>query len=211
MELRPDQMYKVFENLGFTDFALRDYSDELGKLLSSAAEDNAKTYVVDVVPGGLEAGLNDGIALMEKHYYQPARYERLREKWNEIIIQFLCYYPLKSILVAGMALPSDENFLDKTPNQNGYVLEFDLETITDLDDFIARVLEKTYGNMTFWFQFLQMAFHYFQDDVYLTVSLKEQTEESAAAIKLLEKLVEAQGLFLTRNLVEDGDKNGQRV
>lgn len=199
MELRPDQMYKVFENLGFTNFALRDYSDELGKLLSSAAEDNAKTYVVDVVPGGLEAGLNDGIALMEKHYYQPARYERLREKWNEIIIQFLCYYPLKSVFVAGMALPSDEDFLEKTPNQNGYVLEFNLDAIPDMDDFIGCVLEKTYGNMTFWFQSLKMAFHYFQGDVYLIVSLKEHTEESVAAIEMLEKLVLAQGLFLLKS------------
>ena len=64
-------MCKVFEGLGFTDFAIQDYSDELGHLLSSATEDNAKTYVIDVVPGGLEAGLDDGIALMEKHYYQP--------------------------------------------------------------------------------------------------------------------------------------------
>lgn len=181
MELRPDQMCKVFEDLGFTDFTLRDYSDELGKLLSSAAEDNAKTYVIDVVPGGLEAGLNEGIALMEKHYYQPARYEKLREKWNEIIIQFLCYYPLKSVFVAGMALPSDEDFLEKTLNQNGYVLE------------------KTYGNMTYWFQSLKMAFHYFQDDVYLIVSLKEHTEESVVAIELLEKLVLAQGLFLLKS------------
>lgn len=189
-------MCEVFESLGFAGFTLRDHSAELEKFLSSAIVDNAKTYVIDVVPGGLEDGLNDGIALMEKHYYQPARYEKLREKWNEIIIQFLCYYPLKSVFVAGMALPSDEDFLDKTPNQNGYVLEFDLETIADLDDFITHVLEKTCGSMTFWFQSLKMAFHYFQDDVYLIVSLKEQTEESAGAIKLLKKLVEAQGLFL---------------
>ncbi len=199
MELRPDQMYKVFENLGFTDFALRDYGDELGKLLSSAAEDNAKTYVVDVVPGGLEAGLNDGIALMEKHYYQPARYEKLREKWNEITILFLCYYPLKSVFVAGMALPSDEGFLEKTPNQNGYILEFNLDAIIDMDDFIGRALEKTCGNMTFWFQSLKMAFHYFQDDVYFIVSLKEHTVENATAIELLEKLVSAQGLFLLQS------------
>ena len=199
MELSPSQMCKVFEDLGFADFTLRDYSDELGHLLSSATEDNAKTYVIDVVPGGLEAGLNDGIALMEKHYYQPARYERLREKWNEIIIQFLCYYPLKSVFVAGMALPSDEDFLEKTPNQNGYVLEFNLAAITDMDDFIGRVLEKTYGNMTFWFQSLKIAFHYFQDDVYLIVSLKEHTEEGAAAIELLEKLVSVQGLFLLQS------------
>lgn len=196
MESSPDQMCKVFEDLGFSGFALRDYGDGLEKLLSSAVENNAKTYVIDVVPGGLEAGLNEGIALMEKHYYQPARYEKLREKWNEIIIQFLCYYPLKSVFVAGMALPSDEDFLEKTPNQNGYVLEFSLDAIPDMDDFIGRVFEKTYGNMAFWFQSLKMVFHYFQDDVYLIVSLKGHTEESATAIELLEKLVSAQGLFL---------------
>lgn len=199
MELSPRQMCEVFENLGFAGFNLRDYSVDLEKFLSSAVENNAKTYVIDVVPGGLEDGLNDGIALMEKHYYQPTKYEKLREKWNEIIIQFLCYYPLNSVFVAGMTLPSDEDFLEKTPNQNGYVLEFNLDTIADMDDFIGRVLKKTYGNMTFWFQSLKMAFHYFQDDVYLIVSLKEHTEESAAAIELLEKLVSAQGLFLLQS------------
>lgn len=199
MELSPDQMCKVFEDLGFSGFALRDYGDGLEKLLSSAVENNAKTYVIDVVPGGLEDGLNEGIVLMEKHYYQPARYEKLREKWNEIIIQFLCCYPLTSVFVAGMALPSDEGFLEKTPSQNGYILEFNLDAIIDMDDFIGRVLEKTYGNMTFWFQSLKMAFHYFQDDVYLIVSLKEHTVENATAIELLDKLVSAQGLFLLQS------------
>jgi len=197
MELRQNEIRKVFEDLGFRNFALRNYSEELGHLFSSATEDNTKTYVIDVVPGGLTNGINEGIALMEKHYYQSDRYEKLREKWNTIIIQFLCYYPLESVFVSGMSLPSDENFLDKTPNQSGYILEFSLDSITDMDDFIAQVLEKTYGSITFWFQALKMAFHYFQDDVYLIVSLKEQTAESAAAIKLLEKLVSSQGLFLT--------------
>lgn len=211
MELRPDQIYKIFEGLGFSAFVVRNYNNDLEEFLSSAVENNAKTYVIDVVPGGLKDGLNDGIALMEKHYYQSDKYAKLREKWNEIIIQFSCYYPLKSVFVAGMALPNNEDFWDKTPNQNGYILEFDLDTITDMDDFIARVLEKTYGTMTFWFQSLKTAFHYYQDDVYLIVSLKEQTEESTAAIKLLEKLVEAHGLFLTGNLSEGGERNGQRV
>ena len=197
MELRQSEIRKVFEDLGFRDFTVRNYSEELGRLFSSATEDNAKTYVIDVVPGGLADGINGGITLMEKHYYQPAKYESLREKWNTIIIQFLCYYPLENVFVSGMSLPSDKNFLDKTPNQNGYILEFGLDSIADMDNFIAQVLEKTYGSMTFWFQSLKMAFHYFQDDVYLIVSLKELTEESVAAIKLLERLVSAQGLFLT--------------
>lgn len=196
MGLSQDEMHKVFEDLGFENFVIRDYSGELEQILSSAAEDNAKAYVIDVLPGGLENGINSGIALMEKHYYQSVRYEKLREKWNTIIIQFLCYYPLDSIFVSGMALPCDDDFLNKTPNQNGYILQFDLDSISDLDDFIAQVLEKTYGTMTFWFPSLKMAFHYFQDDVYLIVSLKEHTEENTTAINLLKKLVTAQGLFL---------------
>ena len=58
MELSPRQMCEVFENLGFAGFNLRDYSVELEKFLSSAVENTAKTYVIDVVPGGLEDGLN---------------------------------------------------------------------------------------------------------------------------------------------------------
>ena len=196
MVLGHDEMKKVFEDLGFEGFCLREYDMEMEGLLSYAAEDNAKAYSIDVVPGGLENGRNDGIALMEKHHYQKNRFQRLCEKWNEIIIHFSCYYPLKSVFVSGMGLPSDGNFAEKTPNQDGYILEFPLESISDMDRFIGRVFQKTYGTLRFWFPTLQMVFHYFRDDVYLTVSLKNVTEENQAAIELLRKLVEAQGLFL---------------
>ncbi len=196
MVLSHDEMIKVFENLGFKGFCLREYDGKMEDFLSYAAEDNAKAYVIDVVPGGLEDGLNDGIALMEKHHYQKNRFQRLCEKWNEIIIHFSCYYPLESVFVSGMTLPSDEDFLEKTPDQDGYYLEFPLESISDMDRFIGRVFQKTYGTLRFWFPTLQMVFHYFRDDVYLIITLKEITEENQAAIELLRKLVEAQGLFL---------------
>ena len=196
MVLSHDEMIKVFENLGFKGFCLREYDGKMEDFLSYAAEDNAKAYVIDVVPGGLEDGLNDGIALMEKHHYQKNRFQRLCEKWNEISIHFSCYYPLESVFVSGMTLPSDEDFLEKTPDQDGYYLEFPLESISDMDRFIGRVFQKTYGTLRFWFPTLQMVFHYFRDDVYLIITLKEITEENQAAIELLRKLVEAQGLFL---------------
>lgn len=106
------------------------------------------------------------------------------------------YRPLESVFVSGMTLPSDEDFLEKTPDQDGYYLEFPLESISDMDRFIGRVFQKTYGTLRFWFPTLQMVFHYFRDDVYLIITLKEVTEENQAAIELLRKLVEAQGLFL---------------
>lgn len=196
MVLSHDEMIKVFENLGFKGFCLREYDGKMEDFLSYAAEDNAKAYVIDVVPGGLEDGLNDGIALMEKHHYQKNRFQRLCEKWNEIIIHFSCYYPLESVFVSGMTLPSDEDFLEKTPDQDGYYLEFPLESISDMDRFIGRMFQKTYGALRFWFPTLQMVFHYFRDDVYLIITLKDVTEENQAAIELLRKLVEAQGLFL---------------
>ena len=191
MVLSREEIIKFFEDLGFEGFFLREYNRELEQFLSSAVEDNAKAHVIDVVPGGLEDGLNDGIALMEKHHYQKNRFQRLCEKWNEIIIHFSCYYPLKSVMVSGMGLTSDEN-----SNQDGYYLEFPLESISDMDRFIERMFRKTYGALRFWFPTLQMVFHYFRDDVYLIVTLKEVTEENQAAIELLRKLVEAQGLFL---------------
>lgn len=196
MALSYDDMKKVFEDLGFEGFFLREYDTELEQFLSSAAEDNAKAYVIDVVPGGLENGLNDGIALMETHHCQANRWQKLREKWNEIIIHFSCYYPLESVFVSGLVLPSDQDFWKKTPNQDGYLLEFPLASIPDMDRFIARIFKKTYGVLTFWFPTLRMLFHYFRDDVYLIVTLKEVTEENKAAIELLQKLVAARGLFL---------------
>lgn len=64
-------------------------------------------------------------------------------------------------------------------------------------DFLLLTIRNS--SMTFWFQSLKMAFHYFQDDVYLIVSLKEHTVENATAIERLEKLVSAQGLFLLQS------------
>lgn len=75
-------------------------------------------------------------------------------------------------------------------------MDFPLESIQDMDLFIDDVLQKTYGSLTFCFPSLQMAFRYFRDDVYFIVTLKKVTEENVTAIKLLDRLVTAQGLFL---------------
>ena len=84
----------------------------------------------------------------------------------------------------------------KTPNEDGYYLEFPLESIDDLDMLSELVSQKTYGSLTFWFSSLDMVFHFWRSDVYMIVTLKKITEENQAAIELLRKLVEAQGLFL---------------
>ena len=116
--------------------------------------------------------------------------------WYYILLHFMCYHPLESVFVSGMTLPDDEDFLEKTPEQEGYLLEFPLESIDDLEEFADRVFQKTYGEMTFWFASLDMMFHYFRDDVYLLVTLKKVTEENKDALGLLKKIVEAKGLFL---------------
>lgn len=46
------------------------------------------------------------------------------------------------------------------------------------------------------FPYDRMVFHVGRSDVYIIVTLKKVTEENQAAIELLRKLVEAQGLFL---------------
>lgn len=175
---------------------MRPYDAKMENLLSTEPEDNAKAYAIDVVPGGLADGLNDGIALLEKHYYKKANMDKLYEKWLEIVLHFSCYYPLKSVFVTGLALPDDEEFMAKTPNEDGYYLEFPLESIDDLDMLSELVSQKTYGSLTFWFSSLDMVFHFWRSDVYIIVTLKKVTEENQAAIELLRKLVAAQGLFL---------------
>lgn len=196
MSLTYDEMHKIFEQLGFKDFSMRPYDAEIGYLLSTAIEDNARAYAIDVVPGGLQDGQNDGIAWLEKHYYKKANMDYLYKKWLEIIIHFSCYYPLESVLVTGLALPDDEDFMDKTPNEDGYYLEFPMESISDLDMFSELVCQKTYGSMTFLFSTLDMVFHVRTGEVYIIVTLKKITEENSAAIELLRKLVAAKGLFL---------------
>ena len=80
MALSYDEMQQLFEQIGFKGFSMRPYDAEMEYLLSEAAEYNAKAYMIDVVPGGLEDGRNDGIALLEKHYYKKANMDRLYQK-----------------------------------------------------------------------------------------------------------------------------------
>ena len=196
MSLTYDEMHTLFEELGFNGFSVRPYDAKMENLLSTEPEDNAKAYAIDIVPGGLEDGLNDGIALLEKHYYKKANMDKLYEKWLEIVLHFSCYYPLKSVFVTGLALPDDEEFMAKTPNEDGYYLEFPLESIDDLDMLSELASQKTYGSLTFWFASLDMVFHFWKSDVYIIVTLKKVTEENQTAVELLRKLVEAQGMFL---------------
>lgn len=199
--LSHDEVYKVFRKLGFSDFFVTCYDAEMAEIVSKNPLDSGekhvceKVYTIDVVPGVLENGLEPDISLVEKYYNKPSRYRRLHEKWNEIIVEFLCYYPLESLFVSGMELPNDPNFSSKTPNQNGYDLCFGIYSIKDLDHFADLVMKKTCGDMIFWFESIQMAIHYMEDDIYLFVSVKKQTEENAKAVALLEKLVTAQGLY----------------
>ena len=82
MALSYDKMQQIFEQLGFKGFSMRPYDAEIENLISEATEDNAKAYMIDIVPGGIEYGQNDGIALLEKHYYKEANMARLlRSGW----------------------------------------------------------------------------------------------------------------------------------
>ena len=196
MALSYDEMQQLFEQIGFKGFSMRPYDAEMEYLLSEAEEYNAKAYMIDVVPGGLEDGRNDGIALLEKHYYKKSNMDRLYQKWLEVVLHFSCYYPLETVLVTGLALPGMEDFMEQTPNQEGYYLEFPMESINDMDELSDLVFQKTFGTMRFLFPTLDMVIHIETGEVYNIVTLKKMTEENQAAVELLRKLVEAQGLFL---------------
>ena len=186
MALNYDEMQQLFEQIGFKGFSMRPYDAEIENLISEAAEDNAKAYMIDIVPGDLEFGQNDGIALLEKHYYKEAN----------MALHFSCYYPLETVLVTGVGLPDIEDFKEQTPNEEGYYLEIPMESINDMDELSDLVFQKTFGTMRFLFPTLDMVFHIETGEVYNIVTLKKITEENQAAIELLRKLVAAQGLFL---------------
>ena len=196
MALSYDEMQQLFEQKGFKGFSVRPYDAEIENLISEAAEDNAKAYMIDIVPGDLEFGHNDGIALLEKHYYKEANMARLLRKWLDIVLHFSCYYPLETVLVTGVGLPDIEDFKEQTPNEEGYFLEIPMESINDMDELSDLVFQKTFGTMRFLFPTLDMVIHIETGEVYNIVTLKKITEENQAAIKLLRKLVEAQGMFL---------------
>ena len=58
MALSYDKMQQIFEQLGFKGFSMRPYDAEIENLISEATEDNAKAYMIDIVPGGIEYGQN---------------------------------------------------------------------------------------------------------------------------------------------------------
>ena len=115
MALSYDEMQQLFEQMGFKGFSMRAYDAQMEYLISEAMEDNAKAYMIDVVPGDLEFGQNDGIALLEKHYYKEANMARLLRKWLDIVLHFSCYYPLETVLVTGVGLPDIEDFKEQHP------------------------------------------------------------------------------------------------
>ena len=53
MALSYDKMQQIFEQLGFKGFSMRPYDAEIENLISEATEDNAKAYMIDIVPGGV--------------------------------------------------------------------------------------------------------------------------------------------------------------
>ena len=196
MALSYDEMQQLFEQIGFKGFSMRPYDAEMEYLLSEAEEYNAKAYMIDIVPGGLEDGRNDGIALLEKHYYKKSNMDRLYQKWLEVVLHFSCYYPLETVLVTGVGLPDIEDFKEQTPNEEGYFLEIPMESIDDMDELSDLVFQKTFGTMRFLFPALDMVIHIETGEVYNIVTLKKITEENQTAVELLRKLVEAQGMFL---------------
>ena len=56
MALSYDEMQQLFEQKGFKGFSMRAYNADMEYLISEALEDNAKAYMIDVVPGDLEYG-----------------------------------------------------------------------------------------------------------------------------------------------------------
>ena len=159
MALNYDEMQQLFEQKGFKGFSMRPYDAEIENLISEAAEDNAKAYMIDIVPGDLEYGQNDGLALLEKHYYKEANMARLLRKWLDIVLHFSCYYPLETVLVTGVGLPDIEDFKEQTPNEEGYFLEIPMESIDDMDELSDLVFQKTFGTMRFLFPALDMVIH----------------------------------------------------
>ena len=105
MALSYDEMQQLFEQIGFKGFSMRPYDAEMEYLLSEAEEYNAKAYMIDVVPGGLEDGRNDGIALLEKHYYKKSNMDRLYQKWLEVVLHFPAIIRWKRSLSRGLHYP----------------------------------------------------------------------------------------------------------
>ena len=56
MALSYDEMQQLFEQKGFKGFSMRAYNADMEYLISEAMEDNAKAYMIDVVPGDREYG-----------------------------------------------------------------------------------------------------------------------------------------------------------
>ena len=93
------ELENIFYKLGFTNFIVNEDEEYLNQILED--ENSEKIYIVDVLPNRLTEEQCSFLNTLEDYYFEKFRMESIREKWNNILIKFSCYYKLNSIFLIG--------------------------------------------------------------------------------------------------------------
>lgn len=192
------ELENIFYKLGFTNFIVNEDEEYLNQILED--ENSEKIYLVDVLPNRLTEEQCSFLNTLEDYYFEKSRMESIREKWNNILIKFSCYYKLNSIFVIGTGVIGDLELYTRTVDNRGYVLKFNLEPMFDITGFIHNVDEKTSSYITFFYEDIGLIINYYFGELFMKIGIlkdsKIQPFELTEIINLLRKLSESEGLFL---------------
>lgn len=192
------ELENIFYKLGFTNFIVNEDEEYLNQILED--ENSEKIYLVDVLPNRLTEKQCSFLNTLEDYYFEKFRMESIREKWNNILIKFSCYYKLNSIFLIGTGVIGDLELYTRTVDNRGYVLKFNLEPMFDITGFIHNVDEKTSSYITFFYEDIGLIINYYFGELFMKIGIlkdsKIQPFELTEIINLLRKLSESEGLFL---------------
>lgn len=201
-EVRLEQFLR---KIGFHDFEIVDKNSEFEEEL-----DNLELkYIIDMLPFRLEIKeeqfyeetLQDEIPRtsfndLEDFYCKKDQNQLLQKKWMSIILKFSYYFKLKDIYLYGLGVRRDKD-IQKLYDDRGFCLKYrPIYVMNKLERFISFGMKMLNG-VVFVFEFEnQVEIHIFDDELFMGIYSKDKKEIEPNMVKILEILVQSEGLFL---------------
>lgn len=191
--------------IGFQYFEVVEENSEYVKEL----EHLELKYLIDILPFRLqiekeqfyEETLQDEIPRtsfndLENFYCKKEQDRLLQKKWISIILKFSYYFKLKNIYLFGLGVHKDKK-IQKLYDDEGFHLKYKpLHVMNQLERFISFG-RKELKRSSFVFEFEnQVEIHIFCDELFMGIYSKNKKEIEPNIVKILEILVQSEGLFL---------------
>lgn len=191
--------------IGFKDFEIVDENSEFEEEL----EHLELKYLIDILPFRLqiekeqfyEETLQDEIPKtsfndLENFYCKKEQDRLLQKKWISILLKFSYYFKLKNIYLFGLGVHKDKK-IQKLYDDEGFYLKYKpIHVMNQLEHFISFG-KKELKRSSFVFEFEnQVEIHIFCDELFMGIYSKDKKEIESNMVKILEMLVQSEGLFL---------------